>query len=117
MTTEETVMVEIVEIPFRKSPRRGFSFVEILFAVMILGIGFILIAGVFPVAINQTQANGDETIAATTARQGAAVIASMANTSILMASDGTVHRFGPSGTPTVNTFGDPDLALWNEING
>ncbi len=84
---------------------------------MILGIGFILIAGIFPVAINQTQANGDETIAASTARQGAAVVASMANTSTLMAADGNVHRFGPSATPTTVPFGDPDLALWNGLNG
>jgi hypothetical protein len=121
MTTEVTVMVESVEIPDRKSPRRGFSFVEILFAVMILGIGFIMIAGIFPVAISQTQSNGDETIAATTARQAAAIIGSMPNTSALMVSDGTVHRFGP-GTPVasitgVGTTGDPDQALWRELNG
>jgi hypothetical protein len=97
--------------------RDGFSFVEVLFAVMILGIGFILIAGIFPVAIGQTQANGDETIAASTARQAVAVIATLPNTSMLMASDGNVHRFGPSGTPVASAFGDPDLALWNELNG
>jgi hypothetical protein len=99
-------------------PRHGgFSFVEILFAVMILGTGFILIAGIFPVAISQTQANGDETIAATTAREAVAIIATLPNTSVLMASDGNVHRFGPSATPITSTFGDPDLALWNELNG
>jgi type II secretory pathway pseudopilin PulG len=123
MTTEVTEMVETVgKTPFRKSPRHGFSFVEILFAVMILGIGFIMIAGIFPVAINQTQSNGDETIAASTARQGATVIASMPNTASLMVSDGTVHRFGPSGSlpttiPALGASGDPDLGLWNELNG
>ena len=114
-------MAESVEILFRKPKRRGFSFVEILFAVMILGIGFIMIAGIFPVAINQTQSNGDETIAATTARQGAAIIASMPNTAALMVSDGTVHRFGPSGLTAsvsgVGTSSDPDMALWNQLNG
>ncbi len=45
-------------------PRRGFSFVEVLFAVMILGVGFIMIAAMFPVAIQQTQLTVDETSAA-----------------------------------------------------
>jgi hypothetical protein len=36
-------------------PRRGFAFTEVLFAVMVLGIGFIMIAAMFPVTIRQTQ--------------------------------------------------------------
>lgn len=48
--------------------RRGFSFTEILFAVMILGIGFIMVAAMFPVAIHQTEANNQETITAAVAR-------------------------------------------------
>lgn len=51
--------------------RRGFSFIEILFAVMILGIGFIMIAGVFPVAISQTQSSGEDSTGAALARAGA----------------------------------------------
>ena len=39
----------------------GFTFIEVLFAVILLGIGFIMIAGVFPVAIQQTAAVSDET--------------------------------------------------------
>jgi hypothetical protein len=35
--------------------RRGFAFTEVLFAVMVLGIGFIMIAAMFPVTIRQTQ--------------------------------------------------------------
>lgn len=42
--------------------RRGFSFPEILFAVAVLGIGFIMVAAIFPVAIMQTQATMDETL-------------------------------------------------------
>lgn len=45
----------------------GFSFVEILFAVMILGIGLILIAALFPVSIRQAATAADETTAATVA--------------------------------------------------
>ena len=40
--------------------RRGFSFVEILFAIFVLGIGFIMIAAIFPVAITQTQVAAEE---------------------------------------------------------
>src|SRR4051812_13587494 len=57
--------------------RRGFSFIEILFAVMILGIGFIMIAGIFPVAISQTAATQDETIAATLGRNGIGVMSNL----------------------------------------
>ena len=116
MTTEVKEMVESAgKITWLdRSPRRGFSFVEILFAVMILGIGFILIAGIFPVAINQTQANGDETIAATTARSAAAIIANLPNTAAYMAPvAGTtpiLRAFGPTGTAN-------EPLLWAELNG
>ena len=43
------------------SSRPAFSFIEVLFAVILLGIGFIMIAGVFPVAIQQAAAVSDET--------------------------------------------------------
>src|ERR1700728_2071132 len=32
----------------------GFTFIEVLFAVILLGIGFTMIAGIFPVAIQQS---------------------------------------------------------------
>lgn len=48
--------------------RRGFSFVELLFAVLILGIGLIMIAAIFPVGIEQTKANLDSTQAAAIGR-------------------------------------------------
>jgi len=46
-----------------KNPRSrpAFTFIEVLFAVILLGIGFIMIAAVFPVAIQQTSAISDET--------------------------------------------------------
>ena len=50
----------------RRAPRlaAAFSFVEVLFAVMILGVGFIMLAAMFPVAIQQAQTNSDETVSA-----------------------------------------------------
>src|SRR5437773_10279821 len=48
--------------------RKGFSFAEVMFAVIVLGIGFIMIAAIFPVAIQQSKATNDETTAAATAK-------------------------------------------------
>jgi hypothetical protein len=56
----------------------GFSFTELLFAVMILGIGFILVAAIFPVGLAQTKSNFDETHAAALARSGAAEVGRVA---------------------------------------
>lgn len=61
----------------RLSSRRGFSFAEVMFAVVILGIGFIMVAAVFPVAIQQTQATGEENIAALAVRDAADSIVSV----------------------------------------
>ena len=45
-----------------------------MFATIILGIGFILIAGVFPVGLSQTKSTLDETVAASVARQATAYL-------------------------------------------
>ena len=47
--------------------RLGLTFAEIMFAVILLGIGFIMIAGIFPVAIQQTQTTARETAGASLA--------------------------------------------------
>jgi hypothetical protein len=44
----------------RRGRRAGFSFTEVLFAVMLLGIGFIMVAALFPAAISQTQSAVNE---------------------------------------------------------
>jgi type II secretory pathway pseudopilin PulG len=60
----------------RGSPRfaPGFSFVEVLFAVMILGVGFIMVAAIFPVALNQVQIGSDESVSAAVAWNAMTVI-------------------------------------------
>ncbi len=40
--------------------RSGFSFIEVMFAVVVLGIGFIMVSAMFPVAIQQTQLNVED---------------------------------------------------------
>ena len=62
----------------RPHSRPGFTFTEILFAVMILGIGFIMVAAIFPVAIQQTEANNQETIAASIGRSATGFVEKVA---------------------------------------
>jgi hypothetical protein len=66
---------------FRRA--RGFSFTEILFAIMILGIGFILVAAMFPVAIQQTETSRQETVGAAVARGGVGFVQQMANVNFI----------------------------------
>jgi hypothetical protein len=42
-----------------RAPRRGLTFIELMFATMILGLGIIIIASVFPVAISEQRATID----------------------------------------------------------
>ncbi len=48
-----------------------------MFAVVILGIGFIMVAAIFPVAIQQTQSNGEENEATLAARDAADAISAL----------------------------------------
>src|SRR5438477_9648500 len=63
--------------PFPRCPRRsgrprraGFTFMEILFAVIIMGVGMIMVAAMFPAAIKQTQANVEDNAARTVGEAG-----------------------------------------------
>jgi type II secretory pathway pseudopilin PulG len=66
---------------------RGFSFTEVLFAVMILGIGFIMVAAIFPVAIQQAQSSTEETTAAAVGRTAATVLEQVASNSTMPATN------------------------------
>jgi hypothetical protein len=74
--------VSAVKIPPRSHliRHRGFNFIEVLFAVILLGLGFIMIAGVFPVAIQQTTATANETTATLVARDAIRTIQAIADT-------------------------------------
>ncbi|HVT88230.1 MAG TPA: hypothetical protein VHD56_05215 [Tepidisphaeraceae bacterium] len=63
--------------------RGGFSFTEVMFAVIILGVGFIMVAGVFPVALQQANESGDQVNGVGGARAGMAFLGQVVN-------DGTV---------------------------
>jgi prepilin-type N-terminal cleavage/methylation domain-containing protein len=106
------------------SRRRGFTFTEILFAVLILGIGFILVAAIFPVALRQTQVTGEETAGATIAKGGVAYLEKYTSqaywstpyspTGTPSVTDGKVHAIGPiaiSGEPIAT-----NTVLWGQLS-
>src|SRR5690348_329057 len=73
-------MVSLPEVQPRTMLRRrtrGFSFTEIMFAVIILGVGFIMVAAIFPVAIQQAKSTTEETTAAAIARGTATYVGSV----------------------------------------
>jgi Tfp pilus assembly protein PilV len=59
---------------FRRGRLRGFNFTEVMFAIIILGIGFIMVAAIFPVALQQAKTTSEEIGAATIARGAASAI-------------------------------------------
>jgi len=101
--------------------RRGFTFTEILFSVLILGIGFILIAAIFPVALRQTQSTAEETVAATIAKGGVSYLvkyntqANWYTPSTATNSDGLVHAIGPVAVPSEPV--PTNTTLWPLISG
>jgi len=63
--------------------RGGFSFIEILFAVMILGVGFIMIAAIFPVSLSQTRMSNEESFSAAMSRGAQRFIEEVAADTVL----------------------------------
>src|SRR5258706_10318958 len=65
--------------PRRPPPRTraGFTFMEILFAVIIMGVGMIMVAAMFPAAIKQTQANVEDGASVTVSRSAINVMAQL----------------------------------------
>src|SRR5438552_15964832 len=55
----------------------GFTFTEVMFAVILLGVGFIMVAAIFPVAIQQSQSNLEDAAGITVVKQGAAIMSKM----------------------------------------
>jgi hypothetical protein len=61
-----------------QSKMEGYSFPEVMFAVVVLGIGFIMLAAVFPVALQQTRVAMDETRAGAIAHGAADFLGALA---------------------------------------
>ena len=97
--------------------RRGFTFAEILFAVMILGIGFIMIAGVFPVALQQAQLTRSDAAAASVSE--AATRWLINNNNVLHVEDfpaGGGDFFGPPQL-TATPKSPDNLSTWEHLRG
>lgn len=76
--------------------RHGFSFVEVLFAIAVLGIGFIMIAAIFPVTIRQTQSTMDDSVAAGVARAALVYLQESASELTMPPTAGAVSIIDPS---------------------
>lgn len=86
--------------------KSAFSFIEVLFAVILLGIGFIMIAGVFPAAIQQTAAVSDETAGDAIVRDAIKKIQAVADSEV----NGTLTVPGEN-VNQANTLFQPTLRL------
>lgn len=81
-------------VPRRR--RGGFTFAEVMFAVVILGIGFIMIAAVFPVAIKLNQQSSEGTQGVLVAQQAVQAIAAQAGDS----SFPPTYKYNSTASPT-----------------
>lgn len=97
--------------------RRGFSFTEVMFAVIILGIGFIMVAGIFPVALQQAKLTTEETTGAALARSGAGFLVNAGDDSL------ATPNMPATGTATVparsrvSGLGQAAGSVWNNVLG
>jgi hypothetical protein len=110
------------QIANRKLKISGYSFPEVMFAVVVLGIGFIMIAAIFPVAIAQSKSTADESTAAAMARGAANTLSRLAyNTQtvppppVLMWPTGAAGG-GPSFPGIVRPF-DLTTEAWTQTRG
>jgi hypothetical protein len=75
----------------------------VLFAVMILGIGFIVVAAIFPVAIQQTGASSEDGRAAAVARSAVAIVQQNVRSADLPTTG------VPGENPRIASFRDPQI--------
>jgi type II secretory pathway pseudopilin PulG len=99
----------------KRNVRRGFSFTEVLFAVMVLGIGFIMIAAIFPVTIRQTQTTLEETQSVTSAKAALAYLQGVASNTAFPPTVKAPAKIGDTPTPPIMSL--PDGATFATIQG
>lgn len=100
---------------FRTRSRTGFTFAEVLFAVILLGIGFIMLAGMFPVAISQSQTNISETQAASMAQAAARIIQQNASDTNMPDTGGRFQRLYVLKTSTGSDDNNLTNDLWHYV--
>jgi type II secretory pathway pseudopilin PulG len=92
-----------------KTPRRAFTFIEVLFSVIIIGVGFIMLAAMFPVAIQQSQTNLAASVAVSVGRDALRDIQSAVSGYVTPnTTAGAINLILP---PTVNQTGIAGLAV------
>src|SRR5437868_2334745 len=107
--------------------RRGFTFTEVMFAVILLGIGFIMLAGMFPVAIQQTQTNVEESTASTVAQAATRYLEQTltqadVRPTVIPAPNEYPRFFRLTERCDVDNNGNPvyfsnDMTLWDKLRG
>ena len=86
--------------------RSGFSLPEVMFAIMIMGIGFIMVAAMFPVAIQQSKDNQDDTTAAEIAKSAVNTLQNSLNIATAAQVPSTANLI-PLTLANANLFLDP----------
>src|SRR5213075_1265375 len=101
----------------------------VMFAVILLGIGFIMLAGMFPVAIQQTQTNVEESTASTIAQSAARYMEqTLTQADVRPTYDPATspfpryfrltERYDDQVTaPALPTFHPNDMTLWDKLRG
>lgn len=105
--------------------RPAFTLAEVMFAVMILGIGFIMVAAIFPVALQQAKDSRDTCQASLVAQRAFQIIKMRATAPSNSAAMPSNYNFNPgTGTWTNNAqdwLGTPDMSgrspYWEMIKG
>jgi type II secretory pathway pseudopilin PulG len=101
------------------TPHSAFTFTEVMFAVILLGVGFIMLAAIFPVAIRQTQSTIEETVGSWLAQSAVRSVQHVATDALMpptapAGDNGLVLHF----RDRRNANGDAGAdALWSAIRG
>ncbi|CAN5459326.1 hypothetical protein BH10PLA1_BH10PLA1_05880 [soil metagenome] len=82
--------------PLARIRRSAFTLIEVMFAIIILGLGLTMLAAIFPVAIRQTRDSVDETTAAAIGRAAIAQLQQTLASQNIPTTNGAVQQFeGP----------------------
>jgi type II secretory pathway component PulJ len=96
---------------------RGFAFTEILFAVMVLALGFIMIAAMFPVTIRQTQSTMEEATGANVAKAAIEYLQTVASDALFPANGNNLAKPAPVNSLTDLPEKKPERAAYLGVRG
>lgn len=124
---------DVLQIRPRPVLRTGYSFTEVMFAVVVLGIGFVMLAAMFPVGIQQATLTSEETTAAGVVRGGLNYMTTIADRHSMRPTDGGAAMRFPPMAPFVGVYNKPvppvtaasppipmtpaDVGAWDAVKG